>query len=222
MTCFELDVAGARAHLVGEGEGPARWAPGASGQVVPRLCWSTMDAMRLARGELSGTEAMAATRLLDANASELGTALPPMTFVRQAALVGLPRQFGATLRVQVGTTDGPFGPFAFALDLDDGLPVRERFTTLAAADVIVTLRYAAVASVFAGRMSVLEAIADGEVVGELAALAAFAGFLETDECRALMARAAPRALGLVALGDLRASPAFAAALAHITAPASTV
>src|SRR5262249_14683900 len=177
--------------------------------------------MRLARGELSGTEAMAAARRVDANTSELGTALPPVTFVRQAALVGLPRQFGATLRIQLATTDGPFGPFAFALDLDDGLPVRERFTALASADVIVTVRYAAVAAVFAARMSVLEAIADGEVVGELAALAAFAGFLESDECRALMLRAAPRALALAALGDLRASEAFGAALAHVTALAPT-
>ena len=86
--------------------------------------------------------------------------------------------------------------------------------------MVVTLPYQAIASVFADRISVLEAVAGGELAGELAALAALAGVFEGDEFRALMARSAPCALALVALGDLRTSPEFVSALAYVVATTS--
>ena len=88
-----------------------------------RLCWSAADAIRLAQDGLSGTEAMAATRIVDAQAPAPGTSLPPLGFVRDAQIVAVPEMFGASLRAQFATTDGPFGPFAFVLDLVEGIPI---------------------------------------------------------------------------------------------------
>jgi hypothetical protein len=215
-----LDVDDVRSHVVFDRGRGAAWAPGDSARAEMRLCWTARDASRLATGALTGTEAMAATRIVDASTPELDGAMPPSGFVRGAPAAHVPAMLGASLVVQFATGDGPFGPFAFVLELIDGIPRRERFGTVASADVVVTLSFRAIASVFADRISVLEAVAGGQVAGELAALAALAGVFEGDELRALMARSAGRAQLLASLGNLPTTPAFRAALTHVSSAAS--
>jgi hypothetical protein len=220
VTVVELDVDGAISRVVRDDGGGLSWEPRTSECEAVRLCWSRGDAQRLAVGALSGTRAMAATRIADASRRTPELSLPPMGFVHAASAVEIPTMLGASLRAQFATTDGPFGAFSYVLELVDGVPSHEAFATAATADVVVTLPYQAIASVFAGSISVLEAIARGEVAGELAALAALAGVFESDEFRALMAQSAHTALTLAALGDLRTAPAFQLALAHVVSATS--
>jgi len=211
----EFDAGGRSSHLVVDEGRVLGWRPGPARRADVRLRWTAADANRLAWGTLAGAAAMAATRVVDANGPGGSMSAPPMGLAARDR-THLPPMFGATMRVQLMLTDGPFGPFQYAFELVDGVPVRERFGA-ALADVVITLPYRTVALVFAGRISVLEAIADGEIAGELAALAALAGVLEGDELRAHMARLAPAALALTTLGELRASSKFEAAFARVMA-----
>ena len=73
------------------------------------------------------------------------------------------------------------------------------------------------ALVFAGRMSILEALAVGEIAGEIAPMASLAAILEGEEFQALMAPLAETALALATLGDLRADPVFQLAFSSLMA-----
>lgn len=159
---------------------------------------------------------MAATRVVEPSVAGGSTPAPPMGLAALARGADLPAMFGATMRVQLVLTDGPFGPLQYALELVDGVPARERFGA-GPADVVIRLPYRTVALVFAERISVLEALADGEIAGELGALAALAGVFETDEFRAHMARFAPAALALATLGELRVSTEFDVAFVRVMA-----
>jgi hypothetical protein len=145
VTVVELDVEGVRSHFVRDGRHGAMWAPGACSHAEMRLCWSMADAIRLAQDGLSGTEAMAATRIVDAEAPAPGALLPPLGFVPDAQIVTVPEMFGASLRAQLRRrmARSDRSPSSSTSSRDS---IRERFAAVDGADVVVTLPYQAIAS----------------------------------------------------------------------------
>lgn len=86
----------------------AAWAVGELDSADLELRWRREDARSLYRGELSGTEALAATGVVLPDGSA-GPA-PPLDLRDAAGLDELPSVPGATLAVQYQFAGGPFGP----------------------------------------------------------------------------------------------------------------
>jgi hypothetical protein len=205
---LEFDAGGIVSHLIVRAGRVAACGLGRLPDAQVGLMWSAQDAVRLALGTLAGNAAMIATRLHDAGSSNQLTPVPPMGLMDRPEVQDLPKIQGASLRVQFLHPGGPFGECAYLLDFTDGRISAERLATAAVADVGVRVPYRAMALVRAGRISILEALAEGEIRGDIAPMASLAAILEGDEFAALMAPTANTALQLATLGDLRRDPVF--------------
>jgi hypothetical protein len=141
----------------------------------------------------------------------------PGDIVDRPELQGLPRLPDANVAAQYHFSDGPFGAVAHALIFEDGLLVRDHFGTVENPDVVVRVSYEAIAPVRAGERTVLDAIANGTIEGEIGPMAVLAGILESREFQAAERATGRHGFALAALGQLQADPAYAAAMQELAA-----
>lgn len=91
---------------------------------------------------------------------------------------------GATFDVQCAFRSGPFGDVDYVIDFRDGRVDSDRLERLDDPTVAVEVSYRAMARVRAGETTILEALEDGRVTGEVGALAMLAGISESPEFEA--------------------------------------
>jgi hypothetical protein len=103
------------------------------------------------------------------------------------------------------------------LVFDDGLLVDQRFGTAEAPDVRVDVPYRAIAAVRSGERTILDALTEGTVDGDIGPLAALAGILEDPAFQAAERATGRQAYALAVLGELDAEPAFADAMTRLAA-----
>ncbi len=192
------------------------WDLGSVDEPDVELHWQPDDAWRVLARELRGDAALEATTVVAAVAGGTYVGPPaPLNLGGRDELASLPVVPGATVGVQYRYRNGPFGDVNHVLRFDDGRLTDERLGTLEGADAVVEVTYRAMALVRAGELSILEALEDGSVTGELGPLAALAGILESPEFRAAEQATGRHALALAALGEVDADPVFAAAMERL-------
>jgi hypothetical protein len=151
------------------------------------------------RGELSGTDALAAVRVVAAGEAEISP--PPLELASVPELDGLPFVPGASVRVQYELAAGPFGGVSFWTTFSDGRSAGMGFGTLSDPDAIVRITFSSMAAVRAGEMTVLQALEDGgRVEGAVGPLMVLAGLQESPELRAVEMACGPAAGVLGAMG----------------------
>ena len=216
---FEFVAGGTCSHLVIEAGRVVEFASGGLPTADIGLAWSSEDAVRIAWGTVSGTEAMAATTMsVPASGAEFVGPPAPLGLMTRPEVDALPELFGASLRAQFVHPGGPFGEFGRVLDFAEGRIVDEQWGFAPTCDVMVKVSCRGNALVGLGRQSILEALEDGgEIGGDLAAMATLAAILETGECQALMRPGAGRLLALATLGELRADRVFSEGFARVMA-----
>lgn len=210
---FELAVDGSASHLVVDAGRVTALGPGARPDADLRLSWSADDAMRIAWGLLDGTEAMARTTARGPDPAVAPGPPAPDGLTRRAGADALPRQLGVTIRVQFVHPGGPFGTCAWILDLDDGRIRHEGFEMHGpeAVDVTVTVTYENVVRIRNGWCTTLEALQGGAIDGDIGAMIALAGILETPEFDALLRVTGEETRLLGVFAALRRDPVAAAA-----------
>ena len=132
-------------------------------------------------------------------------------------LDALPVVAGASLRVQYRYRAGPFGDVNHVLSFENGRLVEENLGVAVDPDVEVDVTYRAMALVRGGEMTILEALENGSLRGDLGPLATLAGISESDEFRAVELASGRHALALAVLGELDLDPAYAMACQTIAA-----
>jgi hypothetical protein len=212
---FELVAGEVRSHLVIDAGRVVAFALGERPGAEIGLHWSAQNAMRFAWGTLSGTDAMVRTTMAVPASGAGGAPLPPVGLTARPEAAALPMLFGATLRTQFVHPGGPFGEFTWVLDFDEGRIAGEGYGSAPDADVVVKVSYRNMALTRAGEMTTLEALAGGEIGGDLAAMATLAAILESAEFQAVMLPTAGHCLAIATLGELRSDPAFQAGFARV-------
>jgi hypothetical protein len=178
--------------------------------------WSKRDALLVLRRDLRSEEAMRATSVVAQLPDGRYEGPPaPLNLMCRPELDAVPRVPGATFLVQYRYRNGPFGDVSHVLRFADGRVVEERLGEVDRCDVRVDVTYRAMAEVRAGRISILEALEGGSVEGELGALAALAGILESPEFHAAELATGRHALALAVLGDLDSDAGYQAAIAEL-------
>jgi hypothetical protein len=206
---WHLAIEGGRVTDLGRG-------PIAEPDVVVR--WTDRDGRRILSRSLRGNEAYAATTVAayDADGPYVGPPAP-YNLGRRPELDAMPTIAGATLGVEYRYRRGPFGDVTYALSFRDGRLVDEQLAAPDAPDVVVDVTYRAMALVRAGAITILDALEDGGVTGELGPLGVLAGISESEEFHAAELATGPHAIALAALGELDADPGFAAAITQVFA-----
>lgn len=207
-----------RWHLVVERGRIAAWGPGAPDAPEVELRFAPADARRVLARELRGDDAMRATTVVAAAAGGTYVGPPaPQNLLGRPELDAMARVPGATLTVAYHFRHGPFGDVDHVLRFEDGLLVEQRFGTADAPDVRVDVPYRAIATVRAGEATILEALADGSVEGDIGPLATLAGILEDPAFRAAERATGRHAYALAVLGELDADPGFATSMTELAA-----
>jgi hypothetical protein len=170
-----------------------------------RLCWPRAEAVAILQGTLSGDDALTATTVVTGDY----TGPPaPLNLACRPELVALPLVPHASIGVQYTYRAGPFGDVSYALTFENGRLDREQLGPLADPDVVVEVSYRTFALVRAGEMTVLEALEDGHVDGEIGPLAVLAGISESDEFRDAERATGRHAFALATLGQLHADGTY--------------
>jgi hypothetical protein len=192
------------------------WDLGSVDEPDVELRWRADDAWLVMARELRGDAALDATTVVAAVPDGTYIGPPaPLNLGSRVELASLPAVPGATFGVQYRYRNGPFGDVNHVLRFEDGRLAQERLGTLDGADVVVGATYRAMAQVRAGERTILEALEEGSVTGELGPLAALAGILESPEFHAAERATGRHAFALAALGELDADPVFAAAMERL-------
>ena len=208
-----------RWHQVVQDGRVVAWSPGDLDRPDLELRWSLDVARAVHRGELSGTGAMAALRVVCPGGGE-GPA-PPLDIVRTREAEALPVLPGATLTVQYELGAGPFGDVSSWMSFDDGRIGSMGFGRAEACDVELHLPFGNMVRVRTGAITILEALDDGgQVRGDLGPLMLLAGLEESPELHAAELACGPAGTVLAAVGALRSTPEhreLRRALAAVTA-----
>lgn len=190
------------------------WQDGEVDRPDLELRWSLADARAMYRQELSGTEAIAAVRVIVPGVSE-GPA-PPLDILDTAELAMLPAVPGATLAVQFEFADGPFGDVSFWETFEDGLVTASEFGRADEHDVLIAISYQRMVGVRSGEMTILECLENGgKVEGALGPLMLMAGLEESPEMRAAELACGPAGALLARVGEIAASADHREAMAAL-------
>jgi hypothetical protein len=177
--------------------------------------WVLDDALDVFAGRLDGTQAMAATTIVDGERDRAHGAPPPLDLIQRPEVADLPTIPGASLVVQLNLRNGPFGDVDIVQVFVDGRLNTMRLGTLPDADVRYSISYRDAVLVRQGSMTALEALESGSVSGSIGSLSLFAGLLESDALqRAQRATNHAAGLALAALGEINATPGYREALAE--------
>ena len=205
-------------HQVVEGGRVAAWASGPLPAAELVVRWSAADALAVHRGELSGSDALAATTVAgrDAGGSLVEGPPSPLDIAETDELARLPFVPEATLVIQYRFLRGPFGTVDYWWSFEDGRSTGMGLGLAPEHDVGVTISYASMVGVRSGRMSILEALDHGgEATGDVGTLMLLAGLEESEELHAAELACGPSGPVLAAMGELRATPGYAEALARL-------
>jgi hypothetical protein len=219
-TCVRVQFATseARWHLVVHEGRVASFDLGSLGDAEVELRWGIDDAQRIWRAELRGNAALVATTVAAPTPDGPYVGLPaPSNLACRPELQALPVVPEATIGVQYVCRDGPFGEVRYALRFQDGQLVDERLGELDNPDVRVHIGYRALALVRCGEMTILEALEDGSVYGQLGPMATLAGIWESREFHRAELATGRHAVALASLGELVADPVFAARMQDLAA-----
>lgn len=206
-------------HLVVDGGRITEWAAGSLDAPELELRWRPEDARRILARELRGDGAMLATTVVarDAAGDEYVGPPAPQNLLGRPELDAMTPVPGATVAVQYHFRAGPFGDVDHVLRFEDGLLVEQRFGSVEHPDVRVDVPYRAIAVVRSGERTIVDALADGSVDGDIGPLAALAGILEDTAFQAAERATGRHAYALAVLGELDAEPAFADAMTRLAA-----
>jgi hypothetical protein len=201
-------------HQVVEDGRVAAWAPGVVDHPDLEVRWPLDVARGVHRRAVSGTEALAALRIVFPGGVE-GPA-PPQDIVLTDEVEALPVLVGATFTVQYEFRSGPFGDAWFWMSFVDGRVGDMAFERIADPDVEVHISYQSMAGVRAGAITILEALEDGgTVVGDVGPLMLLAGMQESPELHAAELACGPAGRVLADIGSLAATPAYGAVLGRL-------
>lgn len=219
---IQFDTPGARWHLVIDDGRVTRWAPGDVAEPDVELRWADDTAERILRRGVRGSEALLATEVVARadGGTYVGTPAPLNLSARPEAS-SLPTLPGASFAAQYTYRDGPFGPVEYLLVFENGRIVDERLAAVDDPDAHVEVSYLTMARVRAGELTILEALEDGRVRGDIGPLAALAGISESPEFHAIELATGRHALALGALGVFDADPVFAHAMVELAARTET-
>lgn len=216
----QLEAGGTVWHQVVEDGRVTSWAAGALPDAALVLRWAPADALAIHRGELAGTEALAATTVVGRSAGgELVEGRPsPLDIDDTGDLARLPEIPGATLVIQYRFSHGPFGPVDYWWTFEEGRSTGMGLGVVDEPDVGVGITYARMVGVRQGRLTILEALEHGgTVTGELGPLMLLGGLQESPELHAAELACGPSGPVLAAMGELAATPAYAEAWSSLTA-----
>ena len=193
------------------------WSPGDVDDPDIELRWGDVEvAAAVYRGDLSGTDVLAAVRVVASGQAE--TSAPPLELAAIAELDRLPLVPGAALRVQYEFSAGPFGPVSFWMTFSDGRSTGMGFHTVSDPDATVRITFAKMAAVRAGEMTVLQALEDGgQVDGGIGPLMVLAGLEESPELRAAEVACGPAGGVLGTMGAVWDSVEHREAMAALAA-----
>lgn len=178
------------------------------------LRWACADAAAVFRQELSGTEALAAMRVVTPGRGE--GVPPPLDMRDTAELALLPEVPGATLVVQFEFADGPFGHVSFWLSFEDGRCAGLDFGRTDEPDVTIAISFQRMVRVRTGETTILEALENGgRVDGALGPIMLVAGLEESPELRAVEMACGPAGAVLARVGEVAASADYTAAMAAL-------
>jgi hypothetical protein len=215
----QLEAGGTTWHQVVEDGRVTSWEEGPLPDAALVLRWAPADALAIHRGELAGTEALAATTVVGRGAGgERVEGRPsPLDIDETGALAELPTIPGATLVIQYRFAHGPFGPVDYWWSFDEGRSVGMGLGVVDEPDVGVGITYARMVGVRQGRITILEALEHGgTVTGELGPLMLLGGLEESPELHAAELACGPSGPVLAAMGELAATPAYAEAWSALT------
>jgi hypothetical protein len=217
--CVQFDAGGTGWTLATRDGGAIDLRPGRRDDATVELQWHRPDALAIWRRALRDGAAMQRTTVVAADASGGTYTGPPCPgdVVHRPELRAVPRLAGATVTVQYHFSDGPFGEVPHVLVFEEGRLVRDEFAVAEDAEVVVRVPYEAIAPVRCGERSILDAIANGSIEGEIGPMAVLAGILESPEFQAAERATGRHGFALAALGALDADPAYAAAMTQLAA-----
>lgn len=200
---FVFEAGEARWHLVLErGEVVALAEDGIEDPDVT-LRWDADHARSILNYSLQGNDAMAVTTVVEG----AYTGPPaPLNLVGRPELERLPHVPGGNLNVQYLFRQGPFGDVLHALIFEEGRPVAQQLGKVEHMDVMVEVTYRAMARVRAGEITIIEALEDGNVAGQLGPLALLAGITESPEFHEAELASGRHALALAALAHVWRNP----------------
>jgi hypothetical protein len=209
---LQYEAASTRWAQVVEDGSITRWEQGELQSADLEIRWNIDDAYRILHRGISGTEALAATTVVDGD--YVGPP-SPMDLGQQAELARLPRLPGATLDVQYEHAAGPFGHVSFIISFVDGQVASMRFGRLDDRDALVEVPYLVMALVRRGDLSIYEAIERGRVEGQVGPLALLAGLTESPELHAAELACGRSGLALGQLGEATAVAGFETAMQEL-------
>jgi len=153
------------------------------------LSLTPADAVALIRRDESRPGALARTKLLEPlDGSVRALPLPPLDLDATQAADALPVIPNLSFSVEWRLADTLFGRWRFSLVIVDGRIVTPTPPAVDVPDVVVLLPYWAYLRLRSGMWDVLEALdAGGGLEGDIPALAAAGGLVETDEFREFFA-----------------------------------
>lgn len=141
---------------------------------------------------------------------------PPLDLIDHPDLASLPEVPGADLVVQFHLANGPFGPVDVWQATVDGRLAEVALATRDDQDVEIWVTFWGMAALRSGERKLLDLIVDGaRVTGDEGPLMLFAGLEEGPELQAVKRSCSRSAVVLANLGEVRADPAFQAALATL-------
>lgn len=211
-----FEIPGRSWHLAVDGGRVVSFAAGPLGSADCVLRWTADDAAAVWRRELRGNAALLATEVsADAAGGPYRGPPAPLDIRSRPELAALPVVPGATFDVQYAFRSGPFGDVDYVIDFRDGRVDSDRLERLDDPTVAVEVSYRAMARVRAGETTILEALEDGRVTGEVGALAMLAGISESPEFEAAQIATGRHAFALATLGELDATPEYAWVLADL-------
>ncbi len=206
----------ARWSLVVDAGEVRRWGLGDVGDPDVEVRWDDGTAAAILRRELRGNDALLATTVVasDAGGTYIGPPAP-LNLSGRPETAALPTFPDATFSAQFTYRDGPFGAVEYLLGFEDGRLADERLTGRDDADASIECGYLMMAQTRAGEATILEALEQGSVRGDIGALAALAGIFESPEFHAIEVASGRHAFALGVLGLLDADPAYADALVEL-------
>lgn len=211
-----FEIPGRSWHLAVDGGRVVSFATGPLGSADCVLRWTADDAAAIWRRELRGNAALLATEVsADAVGGPYRGPPAPLDIGSRPELAALPVVPGATFDVQYVFRSGPFGDVDYVIDFRDGRVDSDRLERLDDPTVAVEVSYRAMARVRAGETTILEALVDGRVTGEVGALAMLAGISESPEFEAAQIATGRHAFALATLGELDATPEYAGVLVDL-------
>lgn len=202
--------------LVVDGGRVSRWEIGEVDDPDIEVRWDDDTAAAILRRELRGNDALLATTVVapDAGGTYVGTPAPLNLSGRPETAV-LPTFPDASFSAQFTYHDGPFGTVDYLLGFEDGRLAEELLTRHDDADASIECGYLMMAQTRAGEATILEALEQGSVRGDIGALAALAGIFESPEFHAIEVASGRHAFALGVLGLLDADRAYADALTDL-------